>query len=169
MIAELTGEELSKMKAFLERFDRKLFDELLGKYSLATIGEEGEKTIIVSGRETAELAKRLSPETFGLPFGEFRFGDFYLGLEGLYLIGGMSDRKKVILDEKGVQFFLYGRDVKGKHINIYDEDLKTGDLTLVTTPYGEVIGLATVAGKLEKLGTVIHKLLDRGWYLREGG
>lgn len=110
-----------------------------------------------------------APETVGLLLGDLRRESFLPSLEGAYEIGRRSRTSRVALKPKGVQLFLYGRDVLGESVAAADSAARPGTLAIVTNGEGEAIGLAKVLAALPGRGRVLEPVVDRGWYLREGG
>lgn len=109
------------------------------------------------------------PKIAGLFLGEVDRYRFHLSLEGAYEVGRRTKENRVFVSDKAAQLFLYGRDVLGEGIERWDPGVKRGNVALVTTLRGDVIGLAEVLMALPGNGRVLEPLADRGWYLREGG
>jgi len=110
-----------------------------------------------------------APTSAGILVGHWERNTFLPSLEGAYELGRRSRAPRVRLKPKGVQLFLYGRDVLSESIASADAGLHSGGLALVANLDGDVVGLARIVAPLGARGRVLEPILDRGWYLREGG
>ena len=120
-------------------------------------------------RDLQELPKDLAPESAGLLLGEFRRESVQWSLEGAYEIGRRTRKGKIMLKEKAAGLFLYGRIVLGESIRSFDRSARPGHEVFVANLRGEVIGVGKLLKALPCRGPAIEPILDRGWYLREGG
>lgn len=122
---------------------------------------DGRKEIFVTNLTVLCILNKLkkTPYSVGLFIGEIRRRSFILGIEGGSIISAHA-KKKVSLDDKAEQLFLYGRDV-------FTESALGGSnsegICLVANKNSEFLGIGM------KRGNVIKNLNDKGWYLRRGG
>ncbi len=80
-----------------------------------------------------------------------------ISLEFAFKIARYATRNKVIINEKGENLFLYGRDVFRE--NIIEQDLKKGK-KLVLNFKNECLGIGFWNGK------ILENIKDRGMFLR---
>ena len=99
---------------------------------------------------------------------------FNYQFETLELIKNFTN-KKILVDSKGEQTTLYGRNVTKKMIKKSFSPLKSGKKNIIINEYDEVLGLGKSLinqnqfDETEEKKIVIKVLLDKGWYLRKGG
>ena len=100
----------------------------------------------------------------GLIFGNFKKSKdkirFTLSLEGMTLISKDIVKNYAVVNRKGEILFLYGRDIFMSSVL----ELKGGGRLAIFNIDREFLGIGNYGG-----GNIIKNVIDKGWYLREGG
>lgn len=100
----------------------------------------------------------------GLVFGSFKRSKdklkFSLSLEGMTLISKDIVKNYAVVNRKGETLFLYGRDIFLSSVL----ELKGGGRLAIFNMDREFLGIGNYGG-----GSIIKNVIDKGWYLREGG
>ena len=100
----------------------------------------------------------------GLIFGNFKKKEdkikFTLSLEGMDLISRDIVKNYAVVNRKGEVLFLYGRDIFLSSVL----ELKGGGRLAIFNRDREFLGIGNYGG-----GDIIKNVIDKGWYLREGG
>ena len=100
----------------------------------------------------------------GLIFGNLKKTDnrikFILSLEGMTLISKDIVKNYAVVNRKGEILFLYGRDIFMSSVL----ELKGGGRLAIFNLDREFLGIGNYGG-----GKIIKNVIDKGWYLREGG
>jgi len=100
----------------------------------------------------------------GLIFGNFKRDrnkvKFTLSLEGMDLISKDIVKNYAVVNRKGETLFLYGRDIFLSSVL----ELKGGGRLAIFNVDREFLGIGNYGG-----GKIIKNVIDKGWYLREGG
>ena len=100
----------------------------------------------------------------GLIFGSFKKSKdkirFTLSLEGMTLISKDIVKNYAVVNRKGEILFLYGRDIFLSSVL----ELKGGGRLAIFNVDRELLGIGNYGG-----GDIIKNVIDKGWYLREGG
>ena len=100
----------------------------------------------------------------GLIFGNFKKSKdkirFTLSLEGMALISKDIVKNYAVVNRKGEILFLYGRDIFISSVL----ELKGGGRLAIFNIDREFLGIGNYGG-----GKIIKNVIDKGWYLREGG
>ena len=100
----------------------------------------------------------------GLIFGNFKKKKdkikFTLSLEGMDLISKDIVKNYAVVNRKGEVLFLYGRDIFLTSVL----ELKGGGRLAIFNRDREFLGIGSYGG-----GDIIKNVIDKGWYLREGG
>ena len=100
----------------------------------------------------------------GLIFGSFKKSKdkikFTLSLEGMTLISKDIVKNYAVVNRKGEILFLYGRDIFLSSVL----ELKGGGRLAIFNIDREFLGIGNYGG-----GKIIKNVIDKGWYLREGG
>ncbi|MHA1783683.1 MAG: hypothetical protein ACTSVY_08500 [Candidatus Helarchaeota archaeon] len=83
--------------------------------------------------------------------------------------------RKIIVNSKGEQTTLYGKNITKKMLQSSFFEFKKGQKVLVLNKYREVLGLGTSLFNYKDLKNLHEKkvifknMIDKGWYLRKGG
>lgn len=120
-------------------------------------------------RYLAGLGEPAQPTSAGLTVGTMTARGLRLHLEGMHAVATRSRAPRVTLRDKAAQLFLYGRDVLGEGVHRIEGSLSVGDEAFVLNRAGDVLGLGRVVAAPPARGRFLEPVLDRGWYLREGG
>jgi ribosome biogenesis protein Nip4 len=122
------------------------------------------RDVFILNKQTFKILKKIKKDPYcvGMSIGEIRKGKFEFGLEGGTFIAPYA-RNKVVVDKKGEQLVLYGRDIFHSSV-IKGKKLKEGDKCVVVNEIGEAIAL----GKVMKNRVFVKNLKDKGLYLRRG-
>ncbi|MCD6381189.1 MAG: hypothetical protein J7L50_02570 [Candidatus Odinarchaeota archaeon] len=108
--------------------------------------------------------------SLGVFFGRFQRDEFKMTIEGARLISHYM--KKVRVNEKGEQLFLYGRDILGESLTYVDPTVSNGDIVSVNNKMDEFLGIGEwVVGSRDLDGlqkkVVVRNKADLGMYLKE--
>ena len=112
-------------------------------------------------------------EYFGIIIGHFLKEDFYYHFEFLDVIAPFTERK-IIVDLKGEQTILYGRNSTKKMLKKSNFIFESGNLLIILNKFEEVLGLGKslfdykIIGSLDNKKVIIKNMNDKGWYLRKG-
>ena len=107
-----------------------------------------------------EIKQDLKPELIGLFLGKDSKTKFYPSLPLLDILAKTS-KEKVIVKDIGEMDFIYGKNLRARHIERIEGENKPGFFKLVMNKKGECLGY----GKLEK-DNKVKNILDKGDYLR---
>lgn len=118
------------------------------------IGDDAKKTLMLMEKE---------PYSAGISFGSIKNGKFFISLEGVDIISPFT-KNKVILNQKGEQLALYGRDIFLNLVEKYPKGLKPGEKCVLVNNKDESLGLGIAIMKKK----FIENIKDRGLYLRKG-
>lgn len=154
--------ELQILRSLNREFSANVEKALSGKTIL--VSARGE--VYVANRDASRTLQKMKKEPYcvGLLIGRIRKGRFALGLEGASLLAPHA-RKKVYVNDEAEQLILYGRDAFHKSILRFERSLKREDGCLITNKRGEALAI----GKFKGGKIFVENVIDRGWYLREGG
>ena len=146
---------MNKLISFVKIFTKKEVDELNSAEKI------GRKYFFI-GKELKELKQKIDLEPFsiGTPLGELVNNKFVPSLALLDILCKYSD-SKVVLNKKGQEMFLYGRDVFEDNIT-KGKDL--GGFVLVLNELNECLGYGEIVIKKNK--KLLLNILDKGDYLR---
>lgn len=161
---ELVLKELSKFRNVKEIFS--------GKFLL--VEENKWKEFFLAGKKILKICNIFKDVHFaGFFIGETKRNKFKISLELAYEISKLTNDRKVTINEKASQLFLYRRDILNNSIVDFDEKIRKGDIVIVCNEEGDCLGIGRAVidgrefGKGKKLA--IRNIIDRGWYLRKGG
>ncbi len=156
---ELSSKELEALKRGLQEYGAKA--DFPGKLMLSF---NGRREVVLLSEEAFELLKRLGEAySAGLKLGEIKRKKFKLDLEGAFLISRQAENV-VVVNSKGEELALYGRDIFINSVLQYPE-LKKGERCLIVNTKKEALAIGRFTG--EKV--FVENIKDRGWYLRKGG
>lgn len=162
-LRRISREELQIIRGLNQDFGADVEKALSGKTIL--IARE-RKEVFAVNRMTLKVLRRIKKEPYfaGLHIGEIKRNRFTLALEGASLLAPHA-KKKVYVSDEAEQLILYGRDVFQKSILRFERSLKRGDSCLILNKRGEALAI----GKFKSDGILVENVIDKGWYLREGG
>ncbi|MDK2790804.1 MAG: ribosome subunit biosis protein [Methanothermococcus sp.] len=120
--------------------------------------------VIYAGRDVLKSLKNFKDiYNAGVIFGEIVTKNgknkFLLSLEGMSIISKDIVKNYAVVNKKGENLFLYGRDIFKSSIL----ELKGHGKVVVFNKNMEFLGIGNYDGKM------IKNVIDKGWYLREGG
>lgn len=148
--------------------DEKMISNFIKKLSNAKIEyiKLGNKYYLAD-EKLLQIDKSIGYEALaiGLFLGEEKEGIFYPSLALLELIAKDSSNK-VIVNMIGEIDFIYGKDLKARHIKEVIGEFKVGYLKLVQNENDENIGLGKITKNLNEEGVVLKNKIDRGDFLR---
>ncbi|MHA1860517.1 MAG: hypothetical protein ACTSVF_05430 [Candidatus Asgardarchaeia archaeon] len=106
----------------------------------------------------------------GIFFGRFQGDIFRITIEGARLISHYM--KKVRVNEKGEQLFLYGRDILGESLTYVDPTVSNEDIVSVNNRMDEFLGIGewvVESRDLDRLRkkVVVRNKADLSMYLKE--
>lgn len=153
-------EKISVERIPLDEFGeemRKVFE----KYSLLLqVGKR--KEVFLLPKNLQKVYDKLEKKIYmaGFYAGEIKGSDFRISVElGEKIVPHNKDRR-VWVNERGEQKFLYGRNIKRRFITRQD-DIPKNAKVLVLNEKNDYLGL----GIMRRSGD-IKNVLDKGWYLR---
>ncbi len=123
------------------------------------------------------IERNKHPYALGLHMGRLRKKKFLPSLELGYIVSTKTNTC-VIVNEKGEENFLYGKDLLLESIIDIKSSIKPGQIVIVLNRENEYIGLGRAINKIIKIkgkvyspqrGFIIENIIDLGWYLRKGG
>lgn len=114
-----------------------------------------------------ELSKRLNCkiESLGLFLGEEKEDKFVPSLALLDILAKVSD-EKAFVNEIGEIDFLYGKDLKKRHIKSFTGGSKEGFFKLIQNEENENLGYGKISRDLDSESAEIANILDKGDYIR---
>ncbi|RME54641.1 hypothetical protein D6777_03135 [Candidatus Woesearchaeota archaeon] len=101
----------------------------------------------------------------GLCLGELRKDKFYPSLALLDVLAKFSN-EKVYVKDIGEMDFVYGKNLRKRHIVKVEGSTKKGFLKLIMNMKNECLGYGKVVNDFSSEGVVIRNVLDKGDYLR---
>lgn len=104
------------------------------------------------------------PVCIGLFLGEVKDGKFSPGLPLLSIIAKVTN-EKVIIKDIGENDFLYGKNLRPRHVAKIEGTVKEGFLKIIVNEKGECLGLAKLK-KINNNEVSLKNILDLGDYLR---
>lgn len=156
---ELSSKELETLERGFSEYGAKI--ELPGKLMLSF---NGRREVVLLSEEAFKLLKRLGEAySAGLKLGEIKRKKFKLDLEGAFLISRHA-RNVVVVNSRGEELALYGRDIFINSVLKYPE-LKKGERCLIVNTKKEALAIGRFRGE----SVFVENIKDRGWYLRKGG
>jgi ribosome biogenesis protein Nip4 len=144
------------MLKFIKKFTDKKIDSV-----------KVENKYFLADNSLIRLNKKLGhkPETLGLLLGEEKSGKFHPSLALLEIISKTS-KEKVFVKDIGEIDFIYGKDLRSRHIEKIEGSDKVGFLKLIQNKNDENLGYAKIVKELDAPGFVLKSRLDRGDFLR---
>ncbi|MFH1456409.1 MAG: hypothetical protein ABIF40_05685 [archaeon] len=121
----------------------------------------------LASKELLALAKKINLDyfTIGKYLGEENKGKFMPSLALLGVLSEISDNK-IIVKDIGEMDFLYGKNLRSRHIKNCEGEQKIGFLKLVINERGDCLGYAKIVKVLDDKGVVLKNKQDMGDYLR---
>lgn len=104
-------------------------------------------------------------KVFGLYLGEEKDGEFIPSFPLLDIIAPLTE-DIVVVKDMGEIDFLYGNNLRARHIISVSGSLEKGTMKLVQNLFGETIGYGELVGSLDKKGMVIKHFADRGVFIK---
>ena len=80
-----------------------------------------------------------------------------------------ASKRKVVVNSKGEQTFLYGFNLERKFLKSFDSSIRMDDYVVICNENNEALGFGIVIADLntkELEQKVVKNVLDLGWYLR---
>jgi ribosome biogenesis protein Nip4 len=102
---------------------------------------------------------------FGLFLGEDKEGVFVPAF-GLLDWLSLHSEEKVFVKDIGEMDFLYGKNLRSRHIERVEGSTKIGFLKLVQNSYDGNLGYGKIVGDFEKTNQVVKHKMDRGILLK---
>ena len=153
------------------------FDELIrNEHILIKIQEKYKAQVYLVEKSDLEFIRDLpisEIKHFGILIASFFRETFSYNFEFLDLIAPLTKRK-IIVNSKGEQTTLYGRNPTKKMLKKSYFDFKSGDTLIILNTIEEILGLGRSIVNKKKLNTmderkvIIKNINDKGWYLRKG-
>jgi|SRR5208337_4632349 len=109
------------------------------------------------------------PVLAGLYMGSVGKKSFNLSLEGAYLIGSVSEKKKIKVTGQAESLVVYGRDVFGSSITWADESILQNEKVIIANKFGEALGIGRARFNYEgifKDQVTVNTEADMGLYIR---
>ncbi len=144
-----------------------MIDIFLSKFGIKKLDylALGNKYYLIS-KKLQELSRQIlrQPELIGLFLGEVKDGKFSPSLPLLSIIA-KDTNEKVIVKDIGENDFLYGKNLRPRHIIKMEGTLKEGFLKIAVNERNECLGLAKIK-KIVGNEISMRNVLDVGDYLR---
>ncbi len=125
----------------------------------AIIVSSGRKEVFITNRKVYNVLRKIGEVYIaGLYIGEIKRKKFIPSLELAYILKKYT-KKKIYVNDKSEQLFLYGRDV-------FKEGIIKGRVKgkcLVLNRFGDVLGIG------DSNNNIVKNIADRGLYLRKYG
>ena len=177
LIKKLTTLEYECLKEkILKDFNADLDEMIDRNHIIAKISEKYRENIFLVRKSDLNFFQNL-PITeliyFGILIGHFLKEDFFYHFEFLDIIAPFTERK-IIVDSKGEQTTLYGRNPTKKMLKKSNYIFKKGNKLIILNEFEEVLGLGKslidykMIGRLDNKKVIIKNINDKGWYLRKG-
>lgn len=112
-----------------------------------------------------EIRIETKPASIGLFLGEMKKGKFSPSLALLDIMAKTSN-EKIVVKDIGEMDFLYGKDLRKRHIKNIAGEKKVGFLKLIVNDKNECLGYGKIVKELNSVGVVVKNILDKGDYLR---
>jgi len=142
----------------LDDFVAKFTDE---KIHAIQIGNK----FFLENKELEKCKLKQKERIFGVFLGEEKDGNF---VPAFGLLDWLSERskEKVFVKDIGEMDFLYGKNLRARHIDHVDGETKVGFLKLIQNIHDENLGYGKISGDFSKTEQVIKAKLDRGIFLK---
>ncbi|MGN6350581.1 MAG: hypothetical protein ACTHL3_03870 [Candidatus Nitrosocosmicus sp.] len=124
--------------------DNQLESKNKNKYNLMEKTDNKYKVHVCSNKELKEMTIRLQPIYSGICIGEIKNKKFTPNLNFAEIIVNQNPELSypyVILEEKGLQLALFGRDIMGQSIILCNNIIKENQILLLLNENKEVIGI----------------------------
>lgn len=167
MVRSVHPDEEKSAQRLFEAFEEGMWERIKSLGEVRIIQREKEKALVLASKDIVRAYAPLDPLHLGTELGTYEGFDVRLSIEGVLLLAGLTEKRTVVIAEKGEQLFLYGRDLFGPSVLKHDKDLKPGMLCIVRNNRGECIGLGRVTGPFRTESTCVKNVLDLGSYLRD--
>lgn len=161
--------EADKYLAEAERMFPGISSVAKGKEIIIASGKH--KEIFLISREMLDVFNKMKDKSKILFLGEF-FGTkanvFTPSFSTLSKYAALS-RRKIIVNQKGEQTFLYGFNLEKKFLISFDKELKIDDCAIVCNEHNETLGLGRIIFDLNSSKDeqkVVKNITDLGWYVR---
>ena len=143
-----------------------MIEDFVPKFTTHSVGYEqvGNEYYLIP-QELKAIKSFTKPVMMGLYFGEDKKEKFIPSLAFLALLAKTST-EKVYVKDIGEIDFIYGKDLRKRHIQKFEGETKVGFLKLVMNKNDECLGYGKIVGEQNSEGTIIKNVLDIGDYIR---
>lgn len=143
-----------------------MIEDFVRKFTAHSVGyEQVGNAYYLIPKELKEIKSFTKPVMMGLYLGEDRKEKFLPSLALLAILAKTSE-EKVCVKDIGEMDFVYGKDLRKRHIMKFEGETKVGFLKLVMNRNGECLGYGKIIGEKDSEGVIVKNVLDIGDYIR---
>jgi ribosome biogenesis protein Nip4 len=164
---------------FNSNLNNEIYKRITRNSKLITLKGKNRRIFLVSDdfwETLKQLTSRRNPTSLGIYFGQVDNGRFQISLPIILLIAEHRDASifKFVLNEKGEQHILYGRNPQNRHIIKTQRDATKGSNVILVNIHGDPLGFGRLKVSTMQIQTmapetpIIKNIVDLGWYLRKG-
>ena len=176
-IKKLTNLELEFVsEKIFSDFNVNLNELIENEQILIKIQEKYKAQVFLINKSDLEFIQNLpisEIKHFGVLIAHFFKETFSYHFEFLDLIAPLTNRK-IVVDSKGEQTTLYGRNPTKRMLKRSHFDFKSGNLLIILNNLEEILGIGrgivnkNKLNKTDERKVIIKNINDKGWYLRKG-
>ncbi len=143
-----------------------MIDDFVRKFTTHCVGYEqiGNAYYLIP-KELKDIKSFTKPVMMGLYLGEDKKDKFLPSLALLSLLAKTST-EKVYVKDIGEIDFIYGKDMRKRHIAKFEGETKIGFLKLVMNKNEECLGYGKIVGEKNSECVIVKNVLDIGDYIR---
>ncbi|MEK6816492.1 MAG: hypothetical protein AABY09_02685 [Nanoarchaeota archaeon] len=143
-----------------------MIEDFCRKFTAKSVDyEKAGNAYYIIPKELKEIESFTKPVMMGLYLGEDRKEKFFPSLALLTILAKTSE-EKVCVKDIGEMDFVYGKDLRKRHILKFEGETKIGFLKIVVNKNGECLGYGKIIGEKNSEGVIVKNVLDIGDYIR---
>ena len=143
-----------------------MIEDFVRKFTTHCVGYEqiGNAYYLIP-KELKDIKSFTKPVMMGLYLGEDKKDKFIPSLALLAILAKTSTEKAYVKDIGEIDF-IYGKDLRKRHIVKFEGETKIGFLKLVMNKNEECLGYGKIVGEKNSEGVIVKNVLDIGDYIR---
>lgn len=143
-----------------------MIDDFIKKFTAQSVNYEKIcSAYYLIPKELKDIKSFTGPVMMGLYLGEDKKDKFLPSLALLTILAKTSE-EKVYVKDIGEMDFVYGKDLRKRHILKFNGETKIGFLKLVMNKNDECLGYGKVIGEKNSDGVIVKNVLDIGDFIR---
>lgn len=144
-----------------------MLEDFIKQFTQSTIAyiHINDKYYLKNERLQSFCLPEVTPDLFGLYLGKKKKNTFFPSFNLLDVIAQVSD-EIIIVNQWGEIDFLYGKNLRKRHISEMKGSKQKGCLKLVQNQKNETLGYGKFIGYSDKKTKVLDHYLDRGIFIK---